>query len=514
MLQRLTALVRCGHGRHLYLCPRHVLRRTLCDQPRAVHVFDSSQLLRVCIVLYQQRNAPDAKLHSHLHNCSFELTHEFFLQVCSKFLFSWKPPFRFFKFTQTHYPSFVHTTTTYNKILDILGKCKTFHLLWETVTEMAHKGLVNVRTFQIAVKSLASSREMKKSVEIFHLMDANNFPYSLKTLNGVVESLCGARLVEEAWTIVKKLRPCIGPSVVTYKFLIVGFCRTGNLVQASKIWNMLVDEGFEPEIETWNEMIETLFKNNKGIEALKLFMSMREKQLDPGLSTYRILINWLCKQDKVEQAQHMFDEMTKRGIRADNSICAALIFGLGNKGRVNEAYKMLERVEKPDVGVYHGLIKALVNLKRPGEATEVFRRMILRGCEPTMHTYIMLLQGHLGKKGRKGPHSSVNFDTVFVGGLVKKGKSLEACKYLERMINGGTEVPRFDFNKFLYLFSDEEGIEMFEEIGKRLREVGLNDLADIFVRYGEKMTTRDRRRRRRRKEVLPPSSYDTPQQFC
>ncbi|KAF3788260.1 putative pentatricopeptide repeat-containing protein [Nymphaea thermarum] len=500
MLQRLAALAR----RHLLLCPRHVLRRTLCDQSQAVGI-DSSQLLRVCTVLYQQRDAPDAHLHSHLQKCEFNLTHEFFLQVCNKFLFSWKPPFRFFKFTQTHHPSFVHTTTTYNKIVDILGKSKTFHLLWETITEMAHKGLVNDRSFQIAVKSLASSREMKKSVEIFHLMDANNFPYSLTTLNRVVESLCGARLVEEAWTIVKKLRQCIRPSEVTYKFLIVGFCRTGNLVQASKIWNVMVEEGFVPEIEACDEMIETFFKNNKGVEAVKLFMSMREKKPDLGLSTYRILITWFCKQEKVEQAFHMFDEMNKFGIAADNCIYAALIFGLGNKGRVKEAYKMLEGVENPDVGVYHGMIKALVNLKRPGEATEVFRRMILRGCEPTMHTYIMLLQGHLGKKGRKGPHASVNFDTVFVGGLVKKGKSLEACKYLERMINRGTEVPRFDFNKFLYLFSDEEGIEMFEEIGKRLREVGLNDLADIFVRYGETMTTRDRRRRRTI-EVVPLSS--------
>ena len=58
----------------------------------------------------------------------------------------------------------------------------------------------------------------------------------------------------------------------------------------------------------------------------------------------------------------------------------------------------------------------------------VFREMIKRGCEPTMHTYIMLLQGHLGKRGRKGTYPLVNFETIFVGGLVTVGKSLKSHK--------------------------------------------------------------------------------------
>ncbi|CAL1401479.1 unnamed protein product [Linum trigynum] len=113
-----------------------------------------------------------------------------------------------------------------------------------------------------------------------------------------------------------------------------------------------------------------------------------------------------------------------------------------------------------------------------------------------MHTYVMLLQGHLGKRGRKGPDSTVNFDTIFVGGLVKAGKSLEATKYVQRILNGGMEVPRFDYNKFLHYFSNKEGVVLFLETAKKLREVGLVDLADVLGRYGEKMATRDRRRNR------------------
>jgi hypothetical protein len=78
---------------------------------------------------------------------------------------------------------------------------------------------------------------------------------------------------------------------------------------------------------------------------------------------------------------------------------------------------------------------------------------------------------------------------------VKAGRTLEATKFVERTMWGGVNVPRFDYNKFLYYFSNEDGALMFEEVGKRLREVGLFDLADILSTYGERMTTRDRRRR-------------------
>lgn len=106
----------------------------------------------------------------------------------------------------------------------------------------------------------------------------------------------------------------------------------------------------------------------------------------------------------------------------------------------------------------------------------------------------------------------MDLDIIFVGGLIKIGKSLEATKYVDRVINRGVEVPRFNYNKFLHYFSSEEGVVMFETMVGKLREVGLLDLGDIFARYGEKMTTRDPRRNRGnecvREEVVlasPPS---------
>ncbi|XP_057949883.1 putative pentatricopeptide repeat-containing protein At1g26500 [Malania oleifera] len=468
----------------------------LPQQAKPSSAVNPSHLLRVCTVLYQQQDSPQPKFIARLRNCDFELSHEFFLQVCNKFPCSWRPVYRFFEFTQTQH-HFSHTSVTFNKMIDVIGQSRNTELFWEVLQEMARRRLVNDKTFRIALKTLASAREMKKCVEFFHLMNAHEYGYRSETLNRVVETLCECKLVVEAKFIVLKLKPWIEPSGNSYKYLIKGFCEVGDLIEASEMWNSMVDDGFEPEIDAVEKMMETFFKTNRFDEALKLFQSMRMKRIDDlGLSTYRLVINWMCKRGKLAQAYMVFEEMQQRGMQTDNATLASLIYGLLTKARVREAYKIVEGIEKPDVSVYHGLIKGLLRLGRISEATQVFREMIKRGCEPTMHTYIMLLQGHLGKRGRKGHDPLVNFDTIFVGGLVKAGKSLQATKYVERTMNRGLEVPRFDYNKFLQYYSSEEGVIMFEEVGKKLREVGLFDLADIFMRYGEKMATRERRRNR------------------
>ncbi|KAL9234776.1 hypothetical protein vseg_009604 [Gypsophila vaccaria] len=455
---------------------------------------DPSLFLRVCTILYQQQNAPISKLKTHLLNANFSFNHEMFLQVCNKFPYSWRPVHQFYKFSLTQ-PGFTHTPVTLNKMLDVIAKARNIDLLWQVLREMTEQKAANDKTFRIALKTLAAARELKKCVESFHLMNSNGYNCNVDTLNKVVETLCNEKLVDEAKHVVTRLKDWIKPDGITYGHLICGFCDVGETIEASRLWNLMMDEGFEADVNVINTLMERFFKDNRFDQGLKLFQTMRVKRMEElGLTTYNIVIGWMCKRDKLSQAHVVFEEMRKRGIQADYTTMASMIYGLVSKNRIREAYLMVENLDKPEISIYHALIKGFLKLRKVREATEVFREMIRKGCEPIMHTYIMLLQGHMGKRGRKGKDPLVNFDSIFVGGMVKAGKFLEATKYSERALKRGLEVPRFDYNKFLQYYSNEEGVVMFEEVGKKLREVGLFDLADIFVRYGEKMATRDRRR--------------------
>ncbi|KAG9448185.1 hypothetical protein H6P81_014313 [Aristolochia fimbriata] len=463
---------------------------------------DPFHLLPVRVVLYQQQDSSDGKLYSNLHKINFSLSHEFFIQVCNNFPFSWKPIYRFFNFSLTQ-PDFCHSSVTYNKMLDVYGRSKNIVVLWEFVHKVAEQKLATDATFRIVVKHLAAARELKKCVEFFHLMNASGFCYSVEILNKVVETLCGQKMVDEAKHVIVKMKPWIKPSEVTYGILVSGFCARGDLIEACRIWNLMVEGGLQPEVSSSEKIIERFFKCDRLEDGLIFFKTIRlDRFHDVGSSTYRLVIVWMCKKHKLPLALPLFCEVLKRGFGVDDRVISALVYCLVSKRKVREAFKVFSGLREPDLMIYNGLIKGLLKLRKKSEATEVFRLMCDRGCEPNMHTYIMLLQAHLGKRGRKGPHPEVNFESIFVGGLVKVGKTLEATKYVERILNGGTEVPRFDYNKFLYEFSNDEGMVMFREVGARLRDVGMVDLGDIFITYGDKMTSRDRRRRKI--EKVPP----------
>ena len=81
----------------------------------------------------------------------------------------------------------------------------------------------------------------------------------------------------------------------TYGFLVVGFCRAGDLVEAAKICNRMLDSGFKPDVEAY-EIVKTLFKNNRFEDAMGMFKMMRKRRFcNPGSTLYGAVIAWMRK---------------------------------------------------------------------------------------------------------------------------------------------------------------------------------------------------------------------------
>ncbi|PUZ72804.1 hypothetical protein GQ55_2G424700 [Panicum hallii var. hallii] len=468
---------------------------------------DPALLLRLCTILYQHQHDPDDKLHRRLSALSLPTApsdlRELFLQASARFPLSWRPVHRLLAHLSARHcgasdggGGFPHSPATAARLLDVLAKSGNTDLLQSTLFSLP-RTLLSAAALRAAVRGLAPSREVRKVAALVTL-----FPecHSARILTFVTDIACSepCRLPDVAEKVIKRAEHQHGVSRTARcdELLVVAYCRAGSLAEACRVWNGMERRGHEPGAAAYQEIVVTMFKNNRAADAMRVFDGMRRSGVqDDGGACCRAVVSWLCKDGKVWGAYMVFAEMVKIGVEVDGEVLGDLVYGLVARRRVREGYKVFRGVREKDIALYHGLMKGLLRIKRAEEATEVFREMISRGCEPNMHTYIMLLQGHLGKRGRKGRDPLVNFESIFVGGLVKAGRTLEATKFVERTMWGGVNVPRFDYNKFLYYFSNEEGALMFEEVGKRLREVGLIDLADILSTYGERMTTRDRRRR-------------------
>ena len=114
-----------------------------------------------------------------------------------------------------------------------------------------------------------------------------------------------------------------------------------------------------------------------------------------------------------------------------------------------------------DCRTYNALIKVMGILQKPDEATKLYDKMIQCGFQPTIHTYNMLMELYfLARKAEMGFAiwdqmarnvccPAVKSYTVFIEGLIREGRSQEACALIESMIGQGMEAPRFYDNKLL-----------------------------------------------------------------
>lgn len=121
------------------------------------------------------------------------------------------------------------------------------------------------------MKILVKVRELKKCVEYFYLMDFYGYGYDLDILNRVVDIFCGEKFVDEVRYVVVKLKDWIKLNGVIYKYLICGFCDVGDVIEVLRMWNLMMGEGFEVDIDVVNIMMERFFKDNWFEEGLKFF---------------------------------------------------------------------------------------------------------------------------------------------------------------------------------------------------------------------------------------------------
>ncbi|KAJ6972856.1 pentatricopeptide repeat-containing protein [Populus alba x Populus x berolinensis] len=74
------------------------------------------------------------------------------------------------------------------------------------------------------------------------------------------------------------------------------------------------------------------------------------------------------------------------------------------------------------------------------------------------------------------------------------GRSEEACKYLEEMIEKGMKGPQLDYNKFAADFSRAGKPVLLEELAQKMKFSGKFEVSNVFARWAEMMKKRVKRR--------------------
>ncbi|KAL3528766.1 hypothetical protein ACH5RR_008088 [Cinchona calisaya] len=326
----------------------------------------------------------------------------------------------------------------------------------------------------MGMKAFVAAKERKKAIGMFELMKKHKFKVRVETINCLLDAMGRAKLGKEAQIMFEKLEHRFTPNLQTYSVLLNGWCRVKNLMEAGKLRNEMINKGFKPDIVAHNTMLEGLLRGNRRSDAIKLFEVMKAKGPAPNVRSYTILMRDLCKQKKMREAADYFDEMIRSGCGPDAGVYTCLIKRYGNEKKMDKVYGLLKEMKEkaypPDALTCNALIKLVTNWKMPDVAVRIYKKMMMK-------SFFMTRNYDMGRDvweemNRKGCCPDENSYIVMIRGLIRQGRSVEACKFLEEMIQKGMKAPQHGYNNFAADFSRAGKPDILEELAQKTKISG------------------------------------------
>jgi len=140
------------------------------------------------------------------------------------------------------------------------------------------------------------------------------------------------------------------------------------------------EEGIEPDVVTWNTLIDAHCKGGRHDRAMELFEEMRESNCPPGTTTYNIMINLLGEQERWEGVEAMLSEMKEQGLVPNIITYTTLVDVYGRSGRYKEAIDCIEAMKadglKPSPTMYHALVNAYAQRVRKSYIVAYFSTIV------------------------------------------------------------------------------------------------------------------------------------------
>ncbi|XP_059303573.1 pentatricopeptide repeat-containing protein At1g52640, mitochondrial [Lycium ferocissimum] len=399
--------------------------------------------------------SPHHDIESALNPFSSNISTEIVEQVlkrCKNLGFS---AHRFFIWAQK-LSGFRHSIESFHILVDILGSSKQFPLIWDFLVEMRTNKSCEItpEIFWLVFRGYSRANLPVDAIRAFNKMVDFGIKPSLTDLDKLLLTLCKRKHTKQAQEFFDKVKDDFMPNVKTYSILIRGWGELGEVANAQKLFDEMLERGCSVDLLAYNSILDSLCKAGKMDEAFNFFMKMKSIGLIPDAFTYSIFIHGYCSVNDIHSVFRVLDQMRRYKLVPNVFTYNCIIKKLCKTNKVDEVYQLIDEMisggVRPDCWSYNTILASHCDHNEANLALRLISRMEKNDCLPDKHTYNMLLKMliRVGRFDRvekvwesmedRKFYPSVSTYAVMVHGLCqKKGKLEEACKYFETMIDEG-----------------------------------------------------------------------------
>jgi len=203
----------------------------------------------------------------------------------------------------------------------------------------------------------------------------------------VVSALVKAGFMDRARQVLAEMtRIGVPANRITYNILLKGYCKQLQMDKARELLEeMAEDIGIEPDVVSYNILIDGCILVDDSAGALSFFNEMRAKGIAPTKISYTTLMKAFALSGQPKLAQRVFDEMVNDArVRVDLIAWNMLVEGYSRLGLVEEVKKVIQKMKEngfyPNVSTYGSFANAISLARKPGEALILWNEVKER-CE-------------------------------------------------------------------------------------------------------------------------------------
>ncbi|CAN0881367.1 Pentatricopeptide repeat-containing protein At3g09650, chloroplastic [Linum grandiflorum] len=248
----------------------------------------------------------------------------------------------------------------------------------------------NTRLYTTLMKGYMKQGRLTDTVRMLEAMRHEDDDASLPdhvTYTTVVSAFVKAGKMDRARQVLAEMtRIGVAANRITYNILLKGYCQQLQIDKAKELMKEMEDNAeIEPDVVSYNIMIDGCIMVDDSSEALTFFNTMRSKGIPPTKISYTTLMKAFASSGQPNLASKVFEEMLKDSrVKVDLIAWNMLVEGYCKLGLVQEAKRVVEKMKEngvyPDVATYGSLANGIALAKKPGEALLLWKEVKDR-CE-------------------------------------------------------------------------------------------------------------------------------------
>ncbi|MCD9639993.1 hypothetical protein HAX54_025004 [Datura stramonium] len=387
-------------------------------------------------------------LKQSLKSSQINLSNDLIDRVLKRVRFSHSNPLQaleFFKYAAKR-KGFYHTGFSLDTMLYVLGRSRKFDKVWEVLVEMKRKdqSLITPRTVQVVLGRVAKVCSVRQTVESFWGFKRLVNEFGVDCFNALLRALCQEKSMTDARNVYHSLKVKFRPNNQTFNILLSGWKSSED---AEGFFKEMRDLRVEPDIVSYNCLVDVYCKGREMEKAFRVVEEMREKDITPDVITYTSLIGGLGLVGQPDKARHILKDMREYGCYPDAAAYNAAIRNFCIAKRIGDAYSLMDEMVSnglsPNATTYNVFLRLIRRHDKVEMALELWDDMMERG----FGSYILV--------------SDVLFDL-----LCDLGKLAEAERCFLQMVDKGQKPSNVSFRRIkvlMELANKQEALKLLSE---------------------------------------------------